>query len=328
MQIHFDHFPSDIMCLIFKNIWPALFSPTPVKNDHSLTTETSFWCQYKLLSRHWYREINQTKLMLCQFSHDITVLWSREMLSSFPLLVSLKASPMLDLSTPLLRLKRLDISMNKTMHNEQLLKWTHLEELILDQNSIIHNQSLSKLTNLTNLSLNTNRNITNEAIKNFHLLKRLSLSANNRIQSPLTQLRTLKFLDISNNYVITNRDISRFTNIRHLNLCDNLDIVDSTLVKLTRLKSLNLERNRIITDDSIRLLQNIKIINLADNDQITNTALSQLKLEHVVLSNWTDISTTHINKTTKKWTCYSICHAIHSSLILIVLSCCLVYLNI
>jgi hypothetical protein len=106
----------------------------------------------------------------------------------------------------------------------------------------------------------------------------------------MTQLTTLETLDISHNYVLSNADLSTYTNLTRLNRAYNTNIIDSTLSRRTRLKLLNLTHNYNIHDAALYSLTSLRELNLSDNRHISDNALNQMSLTKLTVSAWTNIT--------------------------------------
>lgn len=301
-----DSLTSDEIRLIFIYLWPTLFSAKPTKRKEKLAYESHSWAICAILSHRWYKEVRSTRKNIRQLAHNMTMMWTNETIKTFPRLVSLRTSNSLNLLNPLKNIKRLDLSRNTIIKDDQLKHWTHLESLILDKNRIITDESLRYLTNIRQLSLDNNNNITSDGVVPCKLLTNLSLASNTTMRTTITEipLILLKRLNINNNTAITNASLGTYTTLKHLNLSYNYNISDRTLIKLTNLKSLVLERNNTITNNALYKLSRLEELDLTDNVTISDESLTEMKLKNLYLSHWTDISLDHV-KTTKRWTDYS-----------------------
>jgi Leucine-rich repeat (LRR) protein len=88
------------------------------------------------------------------------------------------------------------------------------------------------------------------------------------------QLTKLNYLNLSDNTLIFDHDISRLTGLTSLFLIRNQHITDIGLQNLVNLVTLSLWGNKVITDKGLKTLFNLKILDIGDNPNITIEGIS------------------------------------------------------
>lgn len=144
-------------------------------------------------------------------------------------------------------LKSLMVSGNKITDGSihQLIK---LERLSIDQYCPITDESIRCLTNLIFLKLEFNTNISVNSLKY------------------LTNLKILVLLEYNYYSKITDKIIGSLTGITHLDLCSK-SITDKSISKLTNLKYLRFDNTNGITNYSIKYLTNLRSLVIYENNE-------------------------------------------------------------
>lgn len=181
--------------------------------------------------------------------------------------------------------KKIRITSNRNYRNisdQNLKELPNLIQFELENNFRITNEGVSKLTNLLSLNLSCNTVITNQGISTLHKLKYLDLNIFLKRCSKYNTNPSWYYI-LNWNFKITDRGISRLTNLTSLILSSNRHITDDGITNLTNLTRLDLGCNDKITDNGIIGLTNLTFINLERNHKITDNVIrSLLKLVKIV----------------------------------------------
>jgi Leucine-rich repeat (LRR) protein len=190
------------------------------------------------------------------------------------------------------------LRLNKNTHitNRSLRYLTNLTCLTLRSNDTITDSGLSVLTNLTTLDLYKNGGVL--GISSFPQLTRLrtlSLHQNKLIgvQQLATLSESLTSLNLSAPNKITTFRLSIgahseasvlmpcLASLKYLNLSGNRFIGDKELSCLSSLTVLQLNNNAMVSDDGLRALPQLRELALMKNFHITSEALQQQRLPNL-----------------------------------------------
>ena len=172
-------------------------------------------------------------------------------------------------------LEELELSWNRNITDEAMIKLDHLTDLNLGFSSIVTDNGIYQLKLLRSLILGSNNNITDNGINHLTLLRSLSLSLNKNISdNGIIHLTLLRFLDLGLNTNITDKSISQLTNLTNLDLSVNKNITDKGINKLTSLTRLETGGNLGITNEGISKLFSLRT--LKKHNFITSSGLKLL----------------------------------------------------
>ena len=144
-------------------------------------------------------------------------------------------------------LTSLDLSGNKVVTEENILRIKNLRMLDLTENRVVSDDTLSQLTSLTELMLCDNHLITDRGISGLSSLTQLSLMRGTLVSNRgLTCLHGLEslWIDKMNNAVLNMRGVSKLTTLKYLKT-ECIDVHNEVLLCLTNLTHLHIDESYI-----------------------------------------------------------------------------------
>jgi hypothetical protein len=187
----------------------------------------------------------------------------------------------------MINLERLDTMMLREPKLSQLMGFIHLRDLNIQFSlSPIDEEGvgLGSFTNLTTLVLG-HHSVKLGGLRKLTNLTSLTLCCGGgNKDSDVEMLTRLKHLSTENS--LTNRSISRFTQLTSLDLTENEYITDDAISLLKNLQTLCLFDNELITDQGILGLNSLTNLELCQTKKITDYGLGYLtNLETLDLNN-------------------------------------------
>jgi hypothetical protein len=187
-----------------------------------------------------------------------------------------------------LNIEALDLSNNKPISNEMVMRLTNLKELNLHCNDVINHLAIEKLSNLAILNLSSSASdyaedhlyimptIDDECLALLTSLKSLNLQYNTVISdSCLQKLTNLEGLSIIASEKIT---AEGYKNLTNLTLLDVNSATEEGLIKLTNLTSIVLGGEYFISNDIFNDFIYLHELHLYDSPRINYECFANLSL--------------------------------------------------
>ena len=170
----------------------------------------------------------------------------------------------------------------------QLQTFVNLHTLTIKKSVLVKGYCFAYLKNLKVLYL-SNCIINSDTFKYLPALESLSVFSSGIFiikEVALTYLNVEKLHTLNiTNCLITDDIISRFKNIKHLNISGCRNITNNGICDLISLNTLNISECISITDSALEKLTNLKNLNISYCDQMTNNAICHLENLHTLKAN-------------------------------------------
>jgi hypothetical protein len=144
---------------------------------------------------------------------------------------------------------------------------------------VITGEALEQLTNITSLNVARCNYFPTYVVRNLKNVTELDLSFTMMISDETvlaTSLHNLTSLCIDKSLALSNRCVSKLTNLRILSLVGNEVVSDIGITGLTNLTSLDISRSQLCTDIGVQDLLNLTSLSLRSNYRITNSGIKHL----------------------------------------------------
>ena len=178
----------------------------------------------------------------------------------------------------LTNLTKLNCGHNSIITDKGISGLTKLTSLRCSYQCRISEDSIRLLTNLTAFACDEGRPITSRSVQYLTKLRSLECRFNHTITegSLLRSLTNLERLDLSDNEMVRDQDISSLVNLTSLSLSCNHWITNQALRCFTKLRVLDISSARLISDKGIKRLTSLTSLSMYSNNVISNEGIRLL----------------------------------------------------
>lgn len=237
--------------------------------------------------------INKHKLKILHITNNLNEITDRSIrtLKNLECLLLIKNHDISDNSIKYLtNLQEIDIYESEIITNNSVRYLKKLRILTIAKCPFISDEVLPMLPNLEKINSWDNTNIDGKNLINLPKLTSLTITMSDKLKDEyIKNLINLTEL-VLNTTKITNNGISLLTNLKILDISDNVDITDEGIKNLTNLYKLNIENTKKINGYGLRGIKNLELLNIKNNKNVRDEDIKGLVNLRILKMEGTQIS--------------------------------------